>query len=234
MNKAVRVVLVLMMVVLMIPSAAFAETENAEYLLDVLEQSLDIYAKEAEAIKMVSVGNGNEYCRQVYELEDGNQLVMEFEDGVDGLLTYMSTGLNSAIQPMATDGETVWKYYGYRYFTAKATVITDAGSISLSLANHYTLSEDGIDERYGTADCSISGGGSIGGTVEVKGVYITDSSARTVGSSDVDMYAAYNVMAVSGGIGTTTRTVKLFTTIEYVDHDYDTERIKVKQSWTTG
>ena len=41
-----------------------------------------------------------------------------FEDGVDGLSSFIATGTVSTIQPMATNGETVWKAYGYRYFTA--------------------------------------------------------------------------------------------------------------------
>lgn len=232
MKKLVRAFVAAVLAVSMIPIVAFAEEDATMQLVEALEQGLEVYAEEAEEIKMVSIGNGSEYCRQVYELEDGNQLVMEFEDGVDGLSSFITTGTVPIIQPMATNGETLWKAYGNRYFTAKATVTTDAGSISLSLENHYTLSEDGIDERYGTADCGISDGGSLGGSVGLEGVYITDSSARTVGASDVNMYAAFNITSSAGDAGATTKVVKLSTTVGYVEHDYDAEKIKVKHSWS--
>ena len=230
MKKLVRAFVAAVLAVSMIPTVALAEEDATMQLVEALEQGLEVYAEEAEEIKMVSIGNGSEYCRQVYELEDGNQLVMEFEDGVDGLSSFITTGTVPIIQPMATNGETLWKAYGNRYFTAKATVTTNAGSISLSLENHYTLSEDGIDERYGTADFETTSV-SLKGSVEVEGVYITDSSARTVGASDVNMYAAFNITSSAGDAGATTKVVKLSTTVGYVDHNYDTGQIKVKHSW---
>lgn len=241
MKKLVRVMMSALLVATMIPTVVFAdsgemqltmnEAEAATFIAETLVEGLEVYAAEAEEIKMVSVGNGSEYCRQVYELGDGSQLIMEFEDGVDGLTTFIETGEVPAIRPMATNGETMWKAYGNRYFTAKATVVTDVGSVSLSLENHYLLSEDGIDERYGVTDYETSSI-SMNGSVEVEGVYITDSSARTVGASDVNMYAAYNILSTGGGIGTTSKTVNLSTTVGYVDHDYDAGQIQVKHSWT--
>ena len=104
---------------------------------------------------------------------------------------------------MATNGETQWKAYGERCFTAKATVVTGVGS-----------------------------GTNINGNIEVDRVYITDATARTAGSSDVDMQAEYTITYVSGGTSMVQKLVTLYTIIEYVDHDYNAGQIQVKHSWT--
>lgn len=137
-----------------------------------------------------------------------------------------------AVMPTATNGETVWKDYGNRYFTAKTTVTTAAGSGWVSLENHYTLSTNGIDERYGVANAAgISKGERI---VEIDpiGVYITDCSARTEGSSDVNMYAEYCVKSLFAGQPQIEKSVKLETAVGYVSHNKTTKQIQVKQSWS--
>ena len=65
------------MVCAMIPSAAFAASnseaviEEAKAEQDIakfLVQALEEYADQSKDIQMMSIGNGTEYCRQVYEL----------------------------------------------------------------------------------------------------------------------------------------------------------------------
>ena len=109
---------------------------------------------------MMPIGNGTEYCRQVYALKSGDELIMEFTDCKEDETALSPMQRIPAVMPTATNGETVWKDYGNRYFTAKATVTTAAGSGWVSLENHYTLSTNGIDERYGVADCD----GAVGST----------------------------------------------------------------------
>lgn len=130
-----------------------------------------------------------------------------------------------------TQGETVWKDYGNRYFTAKAAVTTTAGSAWVSLENHYTLSANGIDERYGVA--SAEGLTNVGKEVkmDVLGSYITDSSARTIGASDVNMYAEYLMTMMSSSVGATEKRIKLETAVGYVAHNKTTKQIQVKHSW---
>lgn len=240
MKKLFKVLIAVTMVCAMIPTAAFAETisegnlgdvETEIYITEMMEAALEEYAANPQEIQMISVGNGAEYCCQVYELENGCQLIMEFEDGEEGANRFMESARTPLAMPRAANGETVWKDYGNRYFTAKATVTTSAGSGSISLENHYTLSENGIDERYGIAkgEGTTASGRKV--IIDVIGTFITDSSARTLGASDVNMYAEYDVKSLFGGQTSLEKTVQLATTVGYVDHNYSTGQIKVKHSW---
>ena len=154
MKKTSIIVFIAALLFSMIPSMAFAQTgktENAELSLSeesaVLALAEGLAEVEKKEIKMIPAGGGREYCRQVYELENGYQLIMEFEDGEEGLKSLIASGEAPSLRPMATSGETLWKGYGNRYFTAKVTIVTTAGSVSISLENHYILSKNGIDEN---------------------------------------------------------------------------------------
>lgn len=221
----------------MIPSMAFAQTgktENAELSLSeesaVLALAEGLAEVEKKEIKMIPAGGGREYCRQVYELENGYRLIMEFEDGEEGLKSLIASGEVPSLRPMATSGETLWKGYGNRYFTAKASVAMPSGSASVSLENHYVLSKNGIDENYGVQSSNVSTGS--GATITAMGVTITDASARTVGASDVNMYGKYKVKYLTGFSDTKEVITKLETTVGYVDHNFTTNQIKVKHSWS--
>lgn len=182
-------------------------------------------------IQMMPIGNGTEYCRQVYALKSRDELIMEFTDCKEDETALSPMQHIPTVMPMEANGETVWKDYGNRYFTAKAAVTTTAGSAWVSLENHYTLSANGIDERYGVA--SAEGLTNVGKEVkmDVLGSYITDSSARTVGTSDVNMYAEYLMTMMSSSVGATEKRIKLETAVGYVAHNKTTKQIQVKHSW---
>lgn len=204
-----------------------AEQDIAKALVQALEE----YAAQSEEIQMMPIGNGAEYCRQVYELKSGDKIIMEFTDCKEDETALSPMQHIPTVMPMAANGETVWKDYGNRYFTAKATVTTTAGSAWVSLENHYTLSANGIDERYGVA--SAEGLTNVGKEVkmDVLGSYITDSSARTIGASDVNMYAEYLMTMMSSSVGATEKRIKLETAVGYVAHNKTTKQIQVKHSW---
>ena len=205
-----------------------AEQDIAKALVQALEE----YADQSKDIQMMPIGNGAEYCRQVYALKSGDELIMEFTDCKEDETALSPMQYIPTVMPMEANGETVWKDYGNRYFTAKATVTTTAGSAWVSLENHYTLSENGIDERYGVA--SAEGLTNVGKEVkmDVLGSYITDSSARTVGTSDVNMYAEYCVKSLFAGQPQIEKSVKLETAVGYVSHNKTTKQIQVKHSWS--
>lgn len=240
MKKVFCIWMTAVMVCMMIPSAAFAAS-NSEAMIDetkveqditkALVQALEEYADQSEEIQMMPIGNGAEYCRQVYELKSGDELIMEFTDCKEDETALSPMQHIPAVMPTATNGETVWKDYGNRYFTAKATVTTAAGSGWVSLENHYTLSANGIDERYGVA--SAEGLTNVGKEVkmDVLGSYITDSSARTIGASDVNMYAEYLMTMMSSSVGATEKRIKLETAVGYVAHNKTTKQIQIKHSW---
>ena len=204
-----------------------AEQDIAKALVQALEE----YAAQSKDIQMVPIGNGAEYCRQVYALKSRDELIMEFTDCKEDETALSPMQHSPTVMPMEANGETVWKDYGNRYFTAKAAVTTTAGSAWVSLENHYTLSANGIDERYGVA--SAEGLTNVGKEVkmDVLGSYITDSSARTVGTSDVNMYAEYLMTMMSSSVGATEKRIKLDPAVGYVAHNKTTKQIQVKHSW---
>ncbi|MGN0720682.1 MAG: hypothetical protein ACI4LZ_01860 [Anaerovoracaceae bacterium] len=242
MKKLIKKLIAVMLVCIMIPSTAFAEAvcegeieseETAgEEVAEILSYALNKYMKDDPDIQMKQVGPGIEYCRKVYELENNCQFIMEFEDGEEGTESFIGNCRIPVALHMAANGETMWKDYGNRYFTAKATVTTAAGSVYVILENHYTLSESGIDERYGVAKGEGFTSAENKVNVIVLDTNITDSSARTVGKSDVNIEANYKISATMQDIMPSEKIINLSTAVGYVDHNYNTRQIKVKHSWS--
>lgn len=129
----------------------------------------------------------------------------------------------SLIMPTATSGtSSVWKEYGDRYFTAKATVNYGSAAIVLSLENHYTISSTGITERYGKANRDLQSKVLIAvGTPK-----ITKSSATAVGNS-VSLNCAYSCNAV----GVAPAEYVLNTSVKYLKLDKTAKKMQVQQAW---
>ena len=230
MKKGFVLLLSLLLITMAVPGMAFAEEGvNEEYIAEKVDEAFALAASVDGDVTLRMMPDGSGYAKEVYDLGDGCTLTMEFEDGSDGLKSFVS-GNTAVIMPLATNGETLWKAYGARYFTAKATVTVGLWQGSLSLENHYTLSEEGIDERYGVANYS-SNGSSVYTSIESGQPVITDSSARTVGASDVNMYVDF-VITDNNADSILTKSVRLSTTVGYVAHNYTTEQIQVKHSWS--
>lgn len=148
-------------------------------------------------------------------------MIMEFEDGADSdtMITQFIGELE--ILPLATNGETMWKDYGKRYFTATATVTVESISCKITLENHYTLSASGVDENYGVPTAIVP----ADMLSDIYGPYTLAKSAREKGA-EVSMYANYMIK------GDTTSAIMLTTAVQYVDHNISTGQIKVKHSWS--
>ena len=201
------------------------------YITGIIEESLKLAKELSGTVEFEKVKSGKAYERQIFELPNGCTLTMEFEEGIDaGTDDYMHI-TSSVIKPMASNGETMWKDYGNRYFTAKATVNVGLGAGSVSLENHYILSAQGIDENYGVAIANPSGAIPYG-TIEANGYVVTDASARTVGASDVNMYGRFKITKYGGSVGDIVTEAKLSTSVGYVDHNTSAKQIKVKHSWS--
>lgn len=230
MKKGFVLLLSLLLITMAVPGMAFAEEGvNEEYIAEKVESAFELMESLDGNVRLRMMPDGSGYAKEVYDLGDGCTLTMEFEDGSDGLKSFV-TGNTAVIMPLATNGETLWKAYGARYFTAKATVTVGAWQGTLILENHYSLSESGIDERYGVADFAGTGSQNLS-SVEAGEPVVTDASARTVGASDVNMYADFSVVDKSLGSGSV-KNVRLSTTVGYVAHNYTTEQIQVKHSWS--
>lgn len=100
-------------------------------------------------------------------------------------------------------------------------------TVSVELENHYALSVNGIDERNGVARINLTEGKAA---VTKETPTITDSSARTPGSSDVNMYCGYTIKVGSGKAALTSK-YRINTTVKYLSHDTSGKQIKVEQTW---
>lgn len=203
-----------------------AENTDSEVVDDFVSEKMDeavaVLNDESLNEDLTTLEDGQEYKREVYDLGDGCELIVELEDRAEeienGIAAYATSGSN-----------TLWKEYGYRYFTASATVSFSLGSATLKLRNHYTLSSKGIDERKGVGTAVYE---TDDGSVSVAEPVITDSIARTVGESDVNMYCNYT-LNYSGEDGyAMSKKYKMKSNVGFVDIDKSAEKVKVKQSWS--
>ena len=201
----------------------------------------DYYVMKAEkafdAIEGFDVDEGmkgdNEYssCEKKVTIDDGTDVVIEFEDGEDrSLLSDVKDKIIPNVSA-ATNGETLWKKYGNRYFTAKATIPSGIGAGRICLENHYKVSSKGLDERYGDAYVSFSFSAGITGSISPGNPIITDSVARTEGKSDINMYCRFNFLIDGGGYANYSVNWKLSTTVKYLKKNASKKQIKVKHSW---
>lgn len=208
---------------------------NPEVMIDLVEEKMDkademLSDSEFDISKEMKLNSeGIETCSVKFDVGNNCMVEYEFTDGKD------ENGLD-AIQNMlfepcyaATNGETLWKSYGNRYFTAKKKVWYGVVGLGvLYLENHYKLSSNGIDERYGE---SYVGGIGYGAKISEKKPVITDSSARTPGSSDVNMYCKYNYSYGAGGVNAQ-GAFSINTTIKYVKKNATKKQIQVKHIWS--
>lgn len=193
---------------------ALTETETVnELLTEKISVAADIINQQVIEL------NGSNLSTYSYDLGDNCELTIKLQDRAE------TDGLYTSIMPMATSGsEELWKNYGDRYFTAVASVKCNVATASFRLENHYTLSSAGIDERPGKAFATWTLGD---GLLAVDNPVITDSSARTVGASDVNMHCIFTCKSGSAGPDK----YKVNTTVKYISHDKTGKRIKVGQVW---
>lgn len=201
-----------------------------------------IQEKRALAEKKLNELNIDDYLKEdadgvyrgkvVIDLGDGCETEASFEDGEDEIQALASIKDYFVDEVYAaTNGESLWKKYGNRYFTAKSTRPAALGAGWISLENHYKLSKNGIDERYGISDSACM---SVNGTIDEKEPQITDKTARTPGKPDVNMQCKYRwtttypAPSLSGS-----GNYIMKTTIKYVAINKKDKKIKVKHSWKT-
>lgn len=106
---------------------------------------------------------------------------------------------------------------------------TGIGAADVALENHYKVSSKGLDERWG--DSYVTHSLSNGGKITAQNPIISDSSARTEGKSDINIYARYPWSFKAGF--SAQGTWKLTTAVKYVRKDAKNKRIRVRHSWKT-
>ena len=197
------------------------ESATEEAIVALIEEKLDEVESVMEDNEHLQLAMGEVEATYTCDLGDGCSVIIELSDKEEGLT---SVNLDQLSERATSGSNTLWKGYGNRYFTASATVDCVLGTAYMSLENHYTLSSKGIDERYGETSCS---GSNNKITINAAAPVISDSTARTPGESDVDMYCNFTVKDGSNAAVK----YKLSTTVGFVAINKTEEKIKVKQSW---
>lgn len=221
---------------------AITEDTNPVVLKKFFEEKMEradeaIADADIDVDKVLSQDPDGEKGKVELNLGDHSKVVVEFEDKEERTLA--DSVADTLIPPCygATNGETMWKKYGNRYFTAKKTVLNGIGGAIIKLENHYKVSGKGLDERYGDAYVTEHFSVGIKGNISAGSVIISDKTARTPGKSDINMYARfpYEFSAGVGSIGASTGgTYKLSTTVKYVSKNASKKQIKVKHSWSVS
>lgn len=195
---------------------SISKQETEELLSEKLEEVADVLGNENMDMAMCPMSDGSLYAVKAYDIGDGCTLTVELRDQSELAVETPS------IMPLATSGSNeMWKDYGSRYFTGKATVTVAGESVSMSLENHYILSANGIDENFGKP--SINKTGNV--TVTKGTPSVTTSTARSVGSS-VSMYCNFTCKGMA-----TTATYKMNTSVKYLAHNKTNKQVKVGHSW---
>lgn len=196
---------------------------DASTMLEKIDEAV-IFLEEKQESTMMLLGDGTYYSKEVYPLDDGGVLTIELIDEAEDEARMEM--LNQGILPRAMTGSnSLWKAYGKRYFTAKATVSFKESEVDFSLENHYTLSANGIDERYGLSNADTQ---NINCSIIEGPVVIDDSVARTPGESDVNLHCIFTIKEKAS----VTCKYKVDTTVKYLNHDKSNKKIKVRQSWS--
>lgn len=158
------------------------------------------------------------------DLGDGCYLKVTVSDTKDKTTTEVP--LNSVLLRGSTPGaETLWKDYGARMFTATFEIALPVVLYyHLNLANHYTLSANGIEVRYGEAwaNCTDLADASYGN------INVTKNTAK-IGQS-VSMNCTFTLTQTLNV--TFSRSVKMTNTVKCSDIDTIDKQVKVVQSWT--
>ena len=204
----------------LIPSAAFAETESAaaEKLKEKLDEAAELIHGQEMETELYERADGSYVGTEVYDLGDDAQLIVEVTDVAED-----GEQAQNILMPASSGSSDLWRDFGNRSFTAKATVKYASKSVILKLTNHYTLSTNGIDIRSLVPNKEIT---SI--RVEAGTPQVTDRSARTPGASDVNGHCKYT-LSLTGGVKTE---YQVNSTVGYVALDKAGKRIKVRQSWS--
>lgn len=212
------------------------ESTSTEVLTEFFEEKMndaDSVIEDADIDVDAIMENGsNGYGMIKLDIEDHSEVMLEFEDKAEPSISDVIK--NAVIIPSyaATNGETMWKSYGNRYFTAKKTVLSGIGGAIIKLENHYKVSSKGLDERYGDSYVSFHFSAGITGSISADEPIISDQSARTPGKSNINLYARYPYHYDGEGVAASGGNYKMSTAVDYLKKDATNKRIKVKHRWS--
>lgn len=174
---------------------------------------------------MKDVG-GTSYGKATIAVDETTKATIQFEDGEEQGVLDKILDANSVYA--ASNGESLWKNYGNRYYTAKVSVQCGIGVANLTLENHYKVSASGITERYGVTGVS---GVSLLGTTKAGGAKIGTKYAKSKDKS-ASMYATYDINVGVKGVLYGQFTRKLTTKVKYIKLDKKNKKLKVQHNWS--
>jgi hypothetical protein len=164
---------------------------------------------------------------ETVELDDDCFMEVELTEGED--ISVLTKIANFFIEPVyaASNGEEKFKEMGNRYFTAKHTLIYPIGKVSFTLENHYTVSKDGLKERYGIPSY-VRGLGT--GTYSCGSPQIVTQTATKIDKS-IRIDCRFNVS--SGAVGITgTLAYNMKTTVMHGGFNPKRTGIYVQHNWS--
>ena len=103
----------------LIPSAAFAETESeaAEKLKEKLDEAAELIHGQEMETELYERADGSYVGTEVYDLGDGAQLVVEVTDTAED-----GEQAQNILMPTSSGRRDLWRDFGNRSFTGEATV----------------------------------------------------------------------------------------------------------------
>lgn len=178
------------------------------------EEKIMLANEKLAEVNISEVDLADGYEERIIDLGDDSYVRITLTDVEEG------NNIGIAIEPAASTAPstTLWKDYGNRKFTSKYEISILGTKYTMSLCNHYTLSQSGIVVRYGESSLYKNSNP----LYEKGAVNILQKSAG-VGKS-VTISCKYDV--------TVGKVYKMNNNVKCVQIDKTNERVKVTQSWS--
>lgn len=130
----------------------------------------------------------------------------------------------------ATNGQTLWKKYGKRYYTAKYKRAIGPGYATICSENHYTLSKGRIKERYATT--WLDSMASVTGDISEKGYSLYADATKPGSSTAIRTRVTFRYNTNPGGVAVISyMTIYEKLSIKFVKDDSKNKKMKVEYSW---
>lgn len=221
--------------------------KEAEHILEGV--SPDAYVEYIEYVdeKAEEIFSDAEPVDVVYDSENDESVIV-YKTEIDGMssveLVLTDCEENSVLETAgnkikgllidecygATNGQAMWKKYGKRYYTAKYTRNIGIGSATICTENHYTVSANGLKERYATT--WLHAMASLSGEISDKGYSLYSAATSPGESTAIRARVTFKYSTNLGGTyATSYSTVYEKLSIKYVEKDATNKKIKVKYSW---
>lgn len=130
----------------------------------------------------------------------------------------------------ATNGDTLWKNYGKRYYTAKYTRSIGPGAATICTENHYTISKSKITER--PAVTWLHSMSSITGDISSSGYSYYAAATKAGATTGIRARVTFKYRASGAAISTTSYyTLYENLKIKFVKDNPAKKQMKVKYTW---